>query len=75
MGVSRGAFDHYGVLVGGQVIHYTSSGSDISGDMQIRATSVEHLLRDASSFWRPEPVEKLTGLPRRSNSSVNLRIQ
>jgi len=52
LGVDRGAFDHYGVLVrDGRVIHYTSSQSDISGDMLIRKTPAHHFLRNADNFW------------------------
>lgn len=52
LGVDRGAFDHYGVLMSpGKVIHYTGAGSDTSGDIRIRETSADLFLRDADGFW------------------------
>jgi hypothetical protein len=53
LGVSRGSFDHYGILVrDGDIIDYAPLGSGITGDVKIRKTSAEHFLRGAGTFWR-----------------------
>lgn len=76
IGVSRGVFDHYGVLMAdGDVVHYTSATSDVSGDMEVRKTAAGHFMRDAASFWKvifPTEVEMRALLSRRFDSITSL---
>ena len=51
LGVRRSFYDHYGILMGdGDVIHYTSEASDISGYNEIRRTSFERFLRGRDCY-------------------------
>lgn len=52
LGVKRSIYDHYGILMrDGDVIHYTSEGSDMSSSNEIRRTSFNRFLRGRDSFW------------------------
>lgn len=53
IGADRGLYAHYGILMDdGEVVHYTSKTSDVSGDMEVRKTGIEHFLRGAENVWR-----------------------
>jgi len=53
LGVKRHLYDHYGVLMAdGRVIHYTSTGSDVSSSNKVSLTSMEMFLRGERLFWR-----------------------
>jgi len=53
LGVKRNLYDHYGVLMAdGRVIHYTSTGSDISSSNTVSLTPLETFLRGEGQFWR-----------------------
>ncbi len=51
VGVSRGAYEHYGIYVNSrEVIHYTSKSSDV-GDNRIMKTSFMRFLRDSDKYF------------------------
>ncbi|NWG75003.1 MAG: lecithin retinol acyltransferase family protein, partial [Rubrivivax sp.] len=72
IGVDRGLYAHYGILMDdGDVVHYTSKASDISGDMEVRKTGIDHFLRGAEKVWRmifPSETEMQTLLAERFDS-------
>lgn len=70
VGVSRGAYDHYGVYIGGQrVIHYTSLDSDTSSNNTIMETDFKTFLRGKKEFFildvsylEPSKFKKIEGI-------------